>query len=133
MYAQDLGAPQTNCQTLQVRLDSSEPALTVPEGVIASEAMAAPPTGGRILRAGRPTVRQGLSPSRRLDSEVIDLSADADHTAAAAPAPVASTPANDLRGTKLEDFAIGDRLGQTRDGGEGFQVRRLVALPLMDS
>ncbi|CAM9696013.1 unnamed protein product, partial [Ectocarpus fasciculatus] len=60
-------------------------------------------------------VNQGVTPNQeaqRRENEVIDLSCTTP--------PHAST-ATDFRDVKLGDFHVGDRLGATRDGGEGFQ------------
>lgn len=61
-------------------------------------------------------VNQGVTPNEAQgqDNEVIDLSCTT-------PPHEAST-ATDFRDVKLQDFHFGDRLGATRDGGEGFQV-----------
>ncbi|CAN0106327.1 unnamed protein product [Scytosiphon promiscuus] len=76
--------------------------------------MAAPLVGERIPHPSRPAGQKGS----RLN-EVIDLSADSDAAADAAGA--TSSSAISFRGMKLRDFEIGDRLGQTKDGGEGYQ------------
>lgn len=53
---------------------------------------------------------------QRRDSEVIDLTSP--------PKPASATATtNGFDGVALSDFSIGDRLGATRDGGQGFQVR----------
>ncbi|CAM9755689.1 unnamed protein product, partial [Ectocarpus sp. 13 AM-2016] len=60
-------------------------------------------------------VNQGVIPNQeqRQDNEVIDLSCTTP--------PHEVSTATDFRDVKLQDFHIGDRLGATRDGGEGFQ------------
>ncbi|CAM9286547.1 unnamed protein product [Ectocarpus sp. 12 AP-2014] len=61
------------------------------------------------------TVSQGVIPNQaqRQDNEVIDLSCTTP--------PHEVSTATDFRDVKLQDFHMGDRLGATRDGGEGFQ------------
>lgn len=88
--------------------------------------MATPPGGGRFPSHGDFGVYSGppfSSSRRRLNNEmavkeVIDLSASS-------PEPC-STATGLLAGAKLSEFTIGDRLGATRDGGEGFQVHHLL-------
>lgn len=60
-------------------------------------------------------VNQGLiqNEALRRDNEVIDLTTPPHHEA---------STATIFKDVKLGDFHVGDRLGATRDGGEGFQV-----------
>lgn len=56
-------------------------------------------------------------------NEVIDLSTTSSPQHSC---PTATTAFALFAGAKLSDFTIGDRLGATRDGGEGFQVHCLL-------
>lgn len=90
--------------------------------------MATPPGGRQFLSHGgldggrRPpssVSRKRQRPNKEVNevnevNDVIDLS-----TCSPEPCSTATAP---LAGAKLSDFAIGERLGATRDGGEGFQV-----------
>lgn len=89
--------------------------------------MATPPGGGRLPshdfggEKGPPfSSRRRRQPSNEVNevNEVIDLSTS--------PPEPCSTATALFAGANLSDFIIGDRLGATRDGEEGFQVHHLL-------
>lgn len=88
--------------------------------------MATPPGGGRFPSHGdvggdqRPPFGSRRRRPNNEVNEVIDLSSSSPEPS------TATAPPTVFAGAKLSDFIIGDRLGATRDGGEGFQVHQLV-------
>lgn len=64
-----------------------------------------------------------LNRARRIN-QVIDLSSTVDSP----PTGVSDNRRSLFSGVKLKDLRVGDRLGASRDGGEGFQVRWVVGL-----
>lgn len=84
--------------------------------------MATPSGDGRLSSRGHLAGDWGVlvDDRQRPNSEVIDLSTSHPEQASA------TATTTEFCGVALSDFSIGDRLGATRDGGKGFQVKRLV-------